>query len=134
MSLELYQITLIIAVVCLIVELFSGIFLFLGFAIGLGVVASIHFFTGQIMFPFDFISFVLVSAASFWFIRRKFRRKKDSYTSVEDVNRYWAWGRSPLHPASNHYVTYKYFSSKTRCLRKFAHKNYRFRIHNQREK
>ena len=88
MSLELYQITLIIAVICLIIELFSGIFLFLGIAIGLGVVAIIHSFTGQIIFPLDFLVFVLVSGASVWLIRSKFRRKQDSYTSVEDVNRY----------------------------------------------
>lgn len=88
MNIELYQITLIIAVVCLIVELFSGIFLFLGFAIGLSVVALIHFFTDQIIFPLDFLVFALVAAGSFWFLRNKFRRKQDSYTSTEDVNRY----------------------------------------------
>lgn len=88
MNFELYQVTLGIAVLMLAAEIFTGAFLFLGFAIGLGALALVHLATGQLSLGRDIAVVALVSAAAFVVLRKLFRRQGDSTRADEDVNRY----------------------------------------------
>lgn len=88
MSLELYQVTLGLAVLMLVLEMFTGAFFFVGFAVGLASVALVHAFSGSFSFGRDVALFAVVSALAFFGLRKIFRRDGDSSAPEEDVNRY----------------------------------------------
>ena len=88
MSFELYQITLSLAILMLAIEMFSGTFIFFGFAIGLTVVAIIHFVTREFAFGRDCSIFAITSLCSFLILRNIFKHKDDSRDAKDDVNHY----------------------------------------------
>lgn len=88
MNFELYQLTLGVAVLMLVAEIFTGALLFLGFAIGLAGLALVHGLTGVFSWGRDLALVAAVSALAFIGLRRVFRRRGDSTAADEDVNRY----------------------------------------------
>lgn len=87
-TLELYQITLVIALILVVIEMTSGSLLFLGFAIGLLPVAAVHFFTKELAFGRDTGIFAIVSALAFLTLRRYLKHRNDSRMNKGDVSTY----------------------------------------------
>ncbi|MBM4231912.1 MAG: hypothetical protein FJ184_14480 [Gammaproteobacteria bacterium] len=88
MNLEIYQLTLSLCLVMIIIEMITGTFLFLGAACGLGVLVPIHLATGDVYWARDLTVFALVCSASFAVFRRLFRKPSDTVTKIEDINKY----------------------------------------------
>lgn len=88
MSLELYQITLALALLMVVIEIFTGSFLFLGFGVGLVVLAPIYYFTGEFLIGRDAIVFSISSLIAFVVFRKVFHHKGDTQETKKDVNQY----------------------------------------------
>jgi len=85
---EIYGVTLGIALVFIVIEILVGGFLFLGFAVGLSLVAVAHFVTTEAMLARDLIIFSLSSGGSFYLFRKYFQSSADDRKSDHDINRY----------------------------------------------
>lgn len=87
---ELYQITLIIAVVFGFLELFASSFVFLSFALSIAFVALVQYLDGNLDINRDLIIFSIGSIFFTVLFRALFRGRKDtSAIGVNrDVNRY----------------------------------------------
>ncbi|MDP4908572.1 MAG: hypothetical protein NWQ00_03535 [Burkholderiaceae bacterium] len=88
MTLALYQITLALALLMVVIEIFTGSFLFLGFGIGLLVLVPIQYFTGEFSLARDVIVFACSSLIAFVVLRKVFRHKGDTRETKNDVNQY----------------------------------------------
>lgn len=88
MNLELYQITLSLALLMLGLEIFTGTLVFLGFAIGLLIVGVTHWMTGEFSISRDCIIFAITSLLSFIALRKLFHHKGDIQKNNKDVNQY----------------------------------------------
>lgn len=88
MTLVLYQITLALALLMVVIEIFTGSFLFLGFGIGLLVLVPIQYFTGEFSLARDVIVFACSSLIAFVVLRKVFRHKGDTRETENDVNQY----------------------------------------------
>lgn len=85
---ELYQWTLFLALIFVVIEMLTGTFLFLGFAFGTLPLVFIHYSTEEIEWGSDLAVFSVVSAISFFLLRRVFKNRRDTSPIREDVNDY----------------------------------------------
>lgn len=85
---ELYQWTLFLALIFVVIEMLTGTFLFLGFAFGTLPLVFIHYSTEEIEWGNDLAVFSVVSAISFVLLRKFFRNRRDIKNMDQDVNDY----------------------------------------------
>jgi|LauGreDrversion2_6_1035139.scaffolds.fasta_scaffold112741_2 hypothetical protein len=90
MKIDLWQITLLAALVFAILELFATCFFFLGIAFGCLATALIQWLTGNFNLYRDILVFTTASAMSFLAFRFFFKKPKDTtrIQDNEDINRY----------------------------------------------
>jgi membrane protein implicated in regulation of membrane protease activity len=88
MELELYQITLALALGLLIVEMLTGTFFFVGLSAGAATVAALHFHYQEVDISRDFLALAIVSAITFLTLRKLMAKSADVTSSENDVNRY----------------------------------------------
>ena len=87
-EIDLYQWTLFLALMFVVVEMLTGTFLFLGFGIGTLPLVFIHYSTDQVDWGRDLAVFAVVSTISFFILRKSFRNRHDIKQLREDVNDY----------------------------------------------
>jgi membrane protein implicated in regulation of membrane protease activity len=85
---ELYQWTIVALLGCLIAELLTGEFLFLGMAISLVPIGIIHATTDEFAFSRDFIILAVGTAIAAYALRRAFRHKGDANGTKKDISKY----------------------------------------------
>ena len=89
MSMEFYQISIIIGISFLIIEMFTLTFIFLGMGIASFAVALVQYLFDGISFNRDLMIFAIVSAIVIIASRKIFKKKSDqSISSEDDVNQY----------------------------------------------
>jgi hypothetical protein len=85
---ELFQISLTIAVLFIIIEIYTLSFVFLGFAFGMASVAMLQFLTGVFALGRDVVVFS-IGSLFFIFVSSFFRlANKNSVVKEDDVSRY----------------------------------------------
>jgi membrane protein implicated in regulation of membrane protease activity len=85
---EFFQISLIVVVVFIIIEIYTLSFVFLGFAFGMASVAMLQFLTGTFALGRDVIVFS-IGSLFFIFVSNFFRvANKNSTVKDDDVSRY----------------------------------------------
>jgi membrane protein implicated in regulation of membrane protease activity len=89
MSIEPYQISVLIGIILAIIELFSFSFIFIGFASAMMVTALIEYILGNFSWNRDLLTFSITSIL-FIYIYRKYlmKNKPDESRVDEDVNKY----------------------------------------------
>jgi membrane protein implicated in regulation of membrane protease activity len=86
---EIYQITIIIAIVLAILELLTFTFILLGMAIGLLAVAMIQYATGILSWNRDIFIFCISAVVVSILFRKLYKKNTDSLELKEDdVNQY----------------------------------------------
>ena len=85
---ELYHWTIIALLGCLIVELLTGEFLFLGMAISLVPIGVLHATTDEFSFSRDLIIFGVGTAIATYALRRVFRHRGDVKSTKGDISKY----------------------------------------------
>ena len=90
MNFEIWQFTLLFAILMAIAELFTVSFFFLGLASGCLATALAQWLAGNGNFNRDLIVFSFFSGASFYLLRYFFKRPHDisKIKKRDDVNRY----------------------------------------------
>ena len=88
MSMEFYQVTIIIGISFIIVEMFTLTYIFLGMGVASFVVAIIQYLFDGLSFNRDLMIFATVSAIAILVSRKIFKRNLDQTISTEDVNQY----------------------------------------------
>ena len=84
-----WQISLLVALGLGVVELVTGSFVFLGFAIGMVATSLAQALTGRFDVNRDLLIFALSAIVAFVVIRRLFRRRDDTRVAErDDINRY----------------------------------------------
>jgi membrane protein implicated in regulation of membrane protease activity len=87
-QIDLYQWTLFLALMFVVVEMLTGTFLFLGFGMGTLPLVFIHYSTEQVDWGRDLAVFAVVSTISFFLLRKRFRNRNDTKKLDTDVNIY----------------------------------------------
>ena len=86
---EYYQISILIAVVLIIVEVITTTFITLGFAVGVLAVALIQYLNDDFQFNREIVTFTIVSLFAIIFFRKVFKKKTDQKKLTnDDVNLY----------------------------------------------
>jgi membrane protein implicated in regulation of membrane protease activity len=86
---EIYQISIVLAIVLAIAELLTLTFIFLGMSGAMLCVAVIQYFTGTFSWPREVIIFVVASVAVTLVFRKIYRNKTDQTTlKADDINQY----------------------------------------------
>ena len=85
---EFYQVTIIIGISFIIVEMFTLTYIFLGMGVASFVVAIIQYLFDGLSFNRDLMIFAIVSAITILASRKIFKRNSDQTISTEDVNQY----------------------------------------------
>ena len=86
---EIFQISLGIAIVLVILELITTTFIFLGFAAGFLVVGVVQFITGNLNLNRDLLVYAVVSALAIFTFRSIFKKRTDQKKLIgDDVNLY----------------------------------------------
>jgi len=86
---EFYQISIIIGISFVIIEMFTLTYIFLGVGIASFAVALVQYLFNGLSFNRDLMIFTLVSAVVIIASRKIFKRKSDQSISAEDdVNQY----------------------------------------------
>ena len=89
MNMEFYQITIIVGISFIIIEMFTLTYIFLGMGIASFAVALIQYLFDGLSFNRDLMIFTIVSAIVILASRKIFKRKSDQSVSTEnDVNQY----------------------------------------------
>ena len=89
MNMEFYQISIIVGICFIIIEMFTLTYIFLGMGIASFAVALIQYLFDGLIFNRDLMIFSIVSAIVILASRKIFRRKSDQSVSTEnDVNQY----------------------------------------------
>ena len=89
MNMEFYQITIIVGICFIIIEMFTLTYIFLGMGIASFAVALIQYLFDGLSFNRDLMIFAVVSAVVILASRKIFKRKSDQSVSTEnDVNQY----------------------------------------------
>ena len=89
MSMEIYQVSIIVGISLIIIEMFTLTFIFLGMGIASFAVALIQYFLGGLSLNRDVMIFAVVSAIVILASRKVFKRRSDQSISAEDdVNQY----------------------------------------------
>jgi hypothetical protein len=86
---EFYQISIIVGISFVIIEMFTLTYIFLGVGIASFAVALVQYFFNGLSFNRDLMIFAIVSAIVIIASRKFFKRKSDQSISAEDdVNQY----------------------------------------------
>jgi len=86
---EIYQITIILGIVFLILELISFSFIFLGLAAASFVVAIVQYIQGELSVNRDLLIFTISSLIAIVVARKIFKKKSDQQLATEDdVNQF----------------------------------------------
>ena len=86
---EFYQISIIIGICLIIIEMFTLTYIFLGMGIASFAVALVQYLFDGMSFNRDLMIFAIVSAVVILASRKIFKRKSDqSISGEEDVNQY----------------------------------------------
>ena len=89
MNMEFYQITIIVGISFIIIEMFTLTYIFLGMGIASFAVALVQYLFDGLSFNRDLMIFTIVSAIVILASRMIFKRKSDQNVSTEnDVNQY----------------------------------------------
>ena len=89
MNMEFYQITIIVGISFIIIEMFTLTYIFLGMGIASFAVALVQYLCDGLSFNRDLMIFSIVSAIVILASRKIFKRKSDqSISGEEDVNQY----------------------------------------------
>ena len=89
MNMEFYQISIIVGISFIIIEMFTLTYIFLGMGIASFAVALVQYLFDGLSFNRDLMIFTIVSAIVILVSRKIFRRKSDQSVSTEnDVNQY----------------------------------------------
>ena len=89
MSMEFYQISIIVGICFIIIEMFTLTYIFLGMGIASFAVALVQYLFDGMIFNRDLMIFAIVSAIVILASRKIFKRKLDqSISGEEDVNQY----------------------------------------------
>jgi len=89
MNMEFYQISIIVGILFIIIEMFTLTYIFLGMGIATFAVALIQYLFDGFSFNRDLMIFTIVSAIVILASRKIFKRKSDqSISGEEDVNQY----------------------------------------------
>ncbi|MFZ9893803.1 MAG: NfeD family protein [Burkholderiaceae bacterium] len=87
-AIELYQWTLAVAILLVVLEMLTGTFLLLGCAIGLIPVVLFHYGSSEIHWARDLSVFSIVSAVAFVGLRKFFLKPNDNSSTEADINKY----------------------------------------------
>ena len=86
---EMFQISIIVGIVLLILEMFTITYIFLGMSIGSFVVAGVQFLFDGLSLNRDLMIFAVVSFVAILLIRKIFMKRSDQNKMIEDdVNQY----------------------------------------------
>ena len=89
MNMEFYQITIIVGISLIIIEMFTLTYIFLGMGIASFAVALVQYLFDGLSFNRDLMIFTIVSAIVILASRKIFKRKSDQSVLTEnDVNQY----------------------------------------------
>ena len=89
MSIEPYQISVLIAIILALIELVSFTFIFIGFASGMMVTAIFEYLLGNFSWNRDLLIFSITSLLFIFFYRKYFIKNKPEEKIVDDdVNNY----------------------------------------------
>ena len=89
MNMEFYQISIIVGICFIIIEMFTLTYIFLGMGIASFAVALVQYLFDGMSFNRDLMIFAIVSAIVILASRKIFKRKSDQSVSTEnDVNQY----------------------------------------------
>ncbi len=89
MNMEFYQITIIVGISFIIIEMFTLTYIFLGMGIASFTVALVQYLFDGLSFNRDLMIFSIFSAIVILASRKIFKRKSDQSVSTEnDVNQY----------------------------------------------
>ena len=89
MNMEFYQISIIVGISFIIIEMFTLTYIFLGMGIASFAVALIQYLFDGLSFNRDMMIFSIVSVIVILASRKIFKRKSDQSVSTEnDVNQY----------------------------------------------
>jgi len=89
MNMEFHQISIIVGICFIIIEMFTLTYIFLGMGIASFAVALVQYLFEGLSFNRDLMIFAIVSAIVILASRKIFKRKSDqSISSEEDVNQY----------------------------------------------
>jgi membrane protein implicated in regulation of membrane protease activity len=89
MSIEPYQISVLIAIILALIELVSFTFIFIGFASGMIVTAIFEYLLGNFSWNRDLLIFSITSLLFIYFYRKYFIKNKQEEKIVDDdVNNY----------------------------------------------
>ena len=89
MNMEFYQISIIVGILFIIIEMFTLTYIFLGMGIASFAVALVQYLFDGMSFNRDLMIFAIVSAIVILASRKIFKRKSDQSVSTEnDVNQY----------------------------------------------
>ena len=89
MIMEIYQITIIIGISFIIIEMFTLTYIFLGVGIASFAVALVQYLFDGLSFNRDLIIFTVVSVFAILLSRMIFKKKSDQSISTEDdINQY----------------------------------------------
>ncbi len=83
-----FEVTLALSVVLLIVEMFSGAFVFISFSAALFIVSMVQFILHNFSPYRDVSIFIVVTVASFLGLRLTFKAKGDTKACKGDINEY----------------------------------------------
>ena len=88
MNMESYQVTIIIGISFIIIEMFTLTYIFLGMGIASFAVALVQYLFDGLSFNRDLMIFSIISAIVILASRKIFKRKSDQSISTDDVNQY----------------------------------------------
>jgi membrane protein implicated in regulation of membrane protease activity len=89
LNMEIYQISIVVAIALAITELLTLTFIFLGMSGAMLCVAVIQYFTGTFSWPREVIVFVVASVAVTVIFRKIYRNKTDqTRLKADDINQY----------------------------------------------
>ena len=88
MNMESYQVTIIIGISFIIIEMFTLTYIFLGMGIASFAVALVQYLFDGLSVNRDLMIFAIVSAIVILASRKIFKRKSDQSISNDDVNQY----------------------------------------------
>lgn len=89
MTIELYQVSIIVGISFIILEMFTLTYIFLGMGIASFAVALVQYCFDPLSFNRDLMIFAIVSAIVIFASRKIFKKKSDqSVSTEEDINQY----------------------------------------------
>ena len=88
MNMEFHQISIIVGICFIIIEMFTLTYIFLGMGIASFAVALFQYLYDGLSFNRDLMIFAIVSAIVILASRKIFKKKSDQSISTDDVNQY----------------------------------------------